>query len=25
MAVLHGAAEDTTPHQQGMWAMFDVF
>lgn len=25
MAVLHGAAEDTTPHQQGMWAMFEVF
>lgn len=25
MAVLHGAAEDTTPHKQGMWAMFEVF
>lgn len=25
LAVLHGAAEDTTPHQQGMWAMFEVF
>lgn len=25
MAVLHGAAEDTTPEQQGMWAMFEVF
>lgn len=25
MAVLHGAAENTTPHKQGMWAMFEVF
>ncbi len=25
LAVLHGAAEDTTPRQQGMWAMFEVF
>ena len=25
MAVLHGAAEDTTPEKQGMWAMFEVF
>lgn len=25
LAVLHGAAEDTTPHEQGMWAMFEVF
>lgn len=25
MAVLHGAAEDTTPERQGMWAMFEVF
>lgn len=25
LAVLHGAAEDTTPQQQGMWAMFEVF
>lgn len=25
MAVLHGAAEETTPQQQGMWAMFEVF
>lgn len=25
LAVLHGAAEDTTPEQQGMWAMFEVF
>ena len=25
MAVLHGAAEETTPEQQGMWAMFEVF
>ncbi len=25
LAVLHGAAEDTTPWQQGMWAMFEVF
>ncbi len=25
MAVLHGAAENTTPQQQGMWAMFEVF
>lgn len=25
LAVLHGAAEDTTPAQQGMWAMFEVF
>lgn len=25
LAVLHGAAEYTTPEQQGMWAMFEVF
>ena len=25
LAVLHGAAEDTTPEEQGMWAMFEVF
>lgn len=25
LAVLHGAAENTTPQQQGMWAMFEVF
>ena len=25
LAVLHGPAEDTTPHEQGMWAMFEVF
>ncbi len=25
LAVLHGAAEDTNPQQQGMWAMFEVF
>lgn len=25
LAVLHGAAEDTSPGQQGMWAMFEVF
>ena len=25
LAVLHGAAEDTTPKKQGMWAMFEVF
>lgn len=25
MAVLHGAAENTTPQKQGMWAMFEVF
>ena len=25
MAVLHGAAENTTPEEQGMWAMFEVF
>ena len=25
LAVLHGAAENTTPEQQGMWAMFEVF
>lgn len=25
LAVLHGEAEDTTPQQQGMWAMFEVF
>ncbi len=25
MAVLHGAAENTTPYEQGMWAMFEVF
>lgn len=25
LAVLHGATEDTTPEQQGMWAMFEVF
>ncbi|MCD8223721.1 MAG: amino acid carrier protein [Clostridiales bacterium] len=25
LAILHGAAENTTPRQQGMWAMFEVF
>ncbi len=25
LAVLHGAAEETTPEKQGMWAMFEVF
>ena len=25
LAVLHGAAGDTTPEEQGMWAMFEVF
>lgn len=25
LAVLHGPAEETTPHEQGMWAMFEVF
>lgn len=25
LAVLHGAAEHTTPEEQGMWAMFEVF
>jgi len=25
LAVLHGAADETTPEQQGMWAMFEVF
>ena len=25
LAVLHGGAEDTTPQEQGMWAMFEVF
>ena len=25
LAGLHGAAEDTTPSEQGMWAMFEVF
>ena len=25
LAVLHGAAEDTGPEEQGMWAMFEVF
>lgn len=25
MAILHGAAEESTPHEQGMWAMFEVF
>lgn len=25
LAVLHGAARDTSPAQQGMWAMFEVF
>lgn len=25
LAGLHGAAEDTTPEEQGMWAMFEVF
>ena len=25
LAVLHGPAENTTPHEQGMWAMFEVF
>lgn len=25
LAVLHGSAEDTTPEEQGMWAMFEVF
>ena len=25
MAVLHGPAEHTSPEEQGMWAMFEVF
>lgn len=25
LAVLHGVADETTPQQQGMWAMFEVF
>lgn len=25
MAILHGAAENTTPQIQGMWSMFEVF
>lgn len=25
LAILHGAAEDTTPEKQGMWAIFEVF
>lgn len=25
LAVLHGSAEETTPEEQGMWAMFEVF
>lgn len=25
LAILHGPAECTTPHEQGMWAMFEVF
>ena len=25
LAVLHGPTEGTTPHEQGMWAMFEVF
>ena len=25
LAVLHGEAKDTSPQQQGMWAMFEVF
>lgn len=25
LAILHGAAENTTPQKQGMWAMFEVF
>ncbi|MCD8121172.1 MAG: amino acid carrier protein [Clostridiales bacterium] len=25
LAILHGSAEETTPEQQGMWAMFEVF
>ena len=25
LAALHGAAEETTPEEQGMWAMFEVF
>ncbi len=25
LAVLHGNAEETTPEEQGMWAMFEVF
>lgn len=25
LAILHGATEDTTPEEQGMWAMFEVF
>ena len=24
-AMAHGSAEDTTPHQQGMWGIFEVF
>lgn len=25
LAIIHGAAENTTPEQQGMWAVFEVF
>ncbi len=25
LAVLHGTTGDTTPQEQGMWAMFEVF
>lgn len=25
LAILHGSAEETTPEEQGMWAMFEVF
>lgn len=25
LAILHGTAEDTSPEEQGMWAMFEVF
>ena len=25
LAILHGSAENTTPEEQGMWAMFEVF
>lgn len=25
LAILHGATENTTPEEQGMWAMFEVF
>lgn len=25
LAILHGTAENTTPEEQGMWAMFEVF